>query len=119
MSTIKEELQECVCGDWYPADECYELYNGGFVHQDKDDYVMLSSECDSLYMHADEVIYCDCNGEYYLKMSILILRLSLTTMMRCIDSLTICFGVIMKEAQKVGFLKELTIHTLVIMMYIL
>ena len=65
MSTIKEELQECVCGDFYPPEECRKLYNGGFVHKDKDDYVMLSTECDSLWMHADEVIYCDCNGEYY------------------------------------------------------
>lgn len=66
MSTIKEELLECVSGDWHPVDECYELYGGGYVHEDdKDDYVLLSSDCDSLYCHQDEVIMCECNGEWY------------------------------------------------------
>ena len=67
MSTIKEELQECVCGDWYPADECYELYGGGYVHEDDtDDYVELAGECgDNLYCHQDEVIMCECTGEWY------------------------------------------------------
>ena len=67
MSTTKEELLECVSGDWHPVDECYELYGGGYVHEDDtDDYVELAGECgDNLYCHQDEVIMCECTGEWY------------------------------------------------------
>ena len=25
---LKEGLVECICGNWYPEDECVELYDG-------------------------------------------------------------------------------------------
>jgi len=67
MSTTKEELLECVSGDWHPKDECRKLYGGGYVHEDyTDEYVELSSDCgDELYCHQDEVIMCECSGEWY------------------------------------------------------
>ena len=37
MSTTKEELLECVSGDWHPKDECRKLYGGGYVHEDYTD----------------------------------------------------------------------------------
>ena len=68
MSTTKEELIECQCGDWYPPEECRPLHGGGYVHEDDiDDYVQLSSDVseDYVYCHQDEALMCDCNGEWY------------------------------------------------------
>jgi len=70
MNTIKEELVECVCGDFYPVEEVRQIYHGGYIHEENlEDYVQLNSACgepehgsNGLWLHIDEVITVDCDG---------------------------------------------------------
>ena len=73
MSTIKEKLVECTCGNHYPIEEVVDLYGGGYVHnEDLDDFVQLDEACGEselsnggLWCHIHDAIEVDCDNSYY------------------------------------------------------
>ena len=62
---LKEGLVECICGNWYPEDDCVTLHDGKVCHTDE----AKLCESDGCWYHEDDddVVWCETHEVYYFQ----------------------------------------------------